>query len=187
MASILEGLARYFREKGEWEKLIPPAQQWLKMDRTNEDAYRYLMEAYARSGRHTAALKQYEVCIRALKDQLGITPQESTINLYQAIKKNGLVAQLPSRKIQESLTNNLPIQLTSFIGRENEIAEIVKLLSTNRLLTLTGVGGCGKTRLGLQVASSLVEEYSDGVWLVELASLSHPNLVLQKVASVLNI
>jgi predicted ATPase len=80
--------------------------------------------------------------------------------------------------------NNLPLQLTSFIGREREIADLRKLLTTEaRLVTLTGPGGSGKTRLALAVASGLVDEFEDGLWWVELASLSDPDLVPQTVAS----
>jgi AAA domain len=87
--------------------------------------------------------------------------------------------------------NNLPYQLTSFVGREREIAEVKQLLGTTRLLTLTGTGGCGKTRLALQVASDLLatdgKENPDGVWLVELASLSDPEVVSQGTASALRV
>src|SRR5712692_3985591 len=84
-------------------------------------------------------------------------------------------------------STNLPIQVTSFIGRDREIAEIKQALPHTRLLTLTGSGGCGKTRLALQVAASLVDSYADGVWLVELASLSDSTLVPKAVASALRI
>ncbi len=83
--------------------------------------------------------------------------------------------------------NNLPLQLSSFVGREREISELRKLLLDNRLLTLTGPGGSGKTRLALEVAKALVEAFEDGVWLVELASLSDPDLVAQTVASALGV
>jgi predicted ATPase/DNA-binding CsgD family transcriptional regulator len=83
--------------------------------------------------------------------------------------------------------NNLPLQLTSFIGREREMAQIGELLDANRLLTLTGPGGSGKTRLALAVASEAAHSFEDGVWLVELASLSDPDLVGQAVASVLGV
>ena len=98
-----------------------------------------------------------------------------------------LTSDFPSLKSLDTLPNNLPRQLTSFIGREREIEEVKKLLANTYLLTLTGSGGCGKTRLGLQVAADLVEEYKDGVWVVELAPLSDPDLVIQEVASVLGI
>jgi len=83
--------------------------------------------------------------------------------------------------------HNLPTQLTSFIGCEREITEIKRLLGTTRLLTLTGSGGCGKTRLAIQVAADLLEQYPDGVWLVELAPLSDPSLVPQAAADTLGI
>jgi non-specific serine/threonine protein kinase len=81
--------------------------------------------------------------------------------------------------------HNLPYQLTSFVGREQEIAQLEELVTANRLVTLTGAGGAGKTRLAIEVASRLVEAFPDGVWLVELAALSDPRLVPQAVVAAL--
>jgi predicted ATPase/DNA-binding winged helix-turn-helix (wHTH) protein len=83
--------------------------------------------------------------------------------------------------------HNLPQQLTSFIGRGAEIERIKEWLSSTRLLTLTGAGGCGKTRLALQVASTMLDQQPDGVWFVDLAPLSDPQLVVQAVAKALAI
>jgi predicted ATPase/DNA-binding NarL/FixJ family response regulator len=83
--------------------------------------------------------------------------------------------------------NNLPFQLTSLVGREREISEVEGLLAEARLLTLTGPGGSGKTRLALAVVSEVIEDYEDGSWLVELAPLSDPELVAQAVASALSV
>src|SRR6266508_4249027 len=80
--------------------------------------------------------------------------------------------------------HNLPYQLTSFIGREHEIAQLEELVTAHRLVTLTGAGGAGKTRLAIEVASQLIGAFADGVWLVELAALSDPRLVPQAVAQV---
>lgn len=82
---------------------------------------------------------------------------------------------------------NLPAQLTRFIGREREMADVQRLLSTTRLVTLTGTGGCGKTRLAIEAAAGLLEHYPDGVWLVELAALTDPALVTQTLAASLGI
>src|SRR5579863_2784842 len=87
----------------------------------------------------------------------------------------------------ETCSNNLPTQLSSFIGREQAIAELKSLLSTTRFLTLTGAGGSGKTRLALQVATDLLGEYEHGVWWVALDALTDPALVPQQVASSLDI
>jgi non-specific serine/threonine protein kinase len=75
---------------------------------------------------------------------------------------------------QSRSKHNLPYQLTSFVGREQEIAQLEELVTANRLVTLTGAGGAGKTRLAIEVASRLVDAFPDGVWLVELAALSDP-------------
>jgi len=83
--------------------------------------------------------------------------------------------------------HNLPYQLTSFVGREQEIAQLEELVATHRLVTLTGAGGAGKTRLAIQVASQLLDAFRDGVWLVELAALSDPRLVPQAVAQTLEV
>jgi predicted ATPase len=85
------------------------------------------------------------------------------------------------------LPHNLPLELSSFIGREREVAEVKTLVSNNRLLTLTGSGGCGKTRLALAAASEVVEEFEDGTWWVALASLSEPDLLPQTVAAALGV
>src|SRR5437762_5795640 len=87
----------------------------------------------------------------------------------------------------EARRNNLPAQLSSFIGREGEVTEIKQLVADTRLLTLTGAGGCGKTRLALRVAADLLSEYADGVWLVELAPVTDPDMVTQLAAEALSI
>ena len=86
-----------------------------------------------------------------------------------------------------SIPNNLPLPLSSFIGREREITEVKRLLTNARLVTLTGAGGCGKTRLALQVAMEVVDAFADGTWWVELAALSDPMLVSQAVLKALDL
>ncbi|HEY5307455.1 MAG TPA: adenylate/guanylate cyclase domain-containing protein, partial [Casimicrobiaceae bacterium] len=93
----------------------------------------------------------------------------------------------PPLRAQERTPNNLPQQVTSFVGREREVDEVTKLLAQTRLLTLTGVGGLGKTRLSLRVAADVVDNYPDGVWFVELAALTDAARVAQAVASTIGI
>lgn len=83
--------------------------------------------------------------------------------------------------------NNLPVPLTSFVGRAKEIAEVKKLLAETRLLTLTGSGGCGKTRLALKIATDMLSAFPDGIWFIDLAPLSDPGLVSQAIASVFDL
>jgi hypothetical protein len=85
-----------------------------------------------------------------------------------------LRVRIPPLRTLEAVSGNLPVELTMFVGRDSEIAELTGIVGSNRLVTLTGVGGVGKTRLALQVARRLVTEFSDGVWLVELAPLGDP-------------
>lgn len=92
----------------------------------------------------------------------------------------------PSRTL-DRVPNNLPRQLTSFVGREHEIAEIKTLLGKTALLTLTGVGGSGKTRLALQVTADIVNEYPDGAWWVPFAPIAEPAFVPQALTSALGI
>jgi predicted ATPase len=87
----------------------------------------------------------------------------------------------------DAIPGNLPGQATSFIGREAEVAELVGLVGAHRLVTLTGVGGVGKTRLAVQVAAELVGEFPDGVWLVELAPVGDPAVVPEAVATALGV
>jgi len=103
-------------------------------------------------------------------------------HLYQ-LNISGFPSTFPSLKTLDTYPNNLPTQLTSFIGRENEIAEIKQELESHRLITLTGSGGTGKTRLSLQVAANLLDQFSHGVWFIELAPLTDPDLIPQTILS----
>ena len=96
----------------------------------------------------------------------------------------GLPPLRPPAGAGAEAASRLPHALTPFIGREPEMAEVTKLLATSRAVTLTGVGGCGKTRLAFQVAAAMAADYRDGVFAVELAALADPSLVLQAVAQV---
>jgi predicted ATPase/class 3 adenylate cyclase len=96
-----------------------------------------------------------------------------------------LPGDFPPLRTLDALPNNLPVQLTSFVGRGQELAEVVRLLRAGRFLTLTGAGGCGKTRLALQAAADALEAYPDGAWVAELAPLADPEGVPGAVAEAL--
>ncbi len=99
----------------------------------------------------------------------------------------GLRAQFPALRTVDTVPGNLPAQQTSFVGREGEVAELVELVRAHRLVTLTGVGGVGKTRLAAHVAAELVPDFPDGVWLVELAPVGDPAAVPDAVATALGV
>lgn len=109
-------------------------------------------------------------------------------HLFQLVFSD-LPSDFSPLKSLDALPNNLPVQLTSFIGRELEIAEVKRLLNATRLLTLTGVGGTGKTRLALQAAAEVLEaqHFKDGVWVIELEQVSDPGIVPQVVAAALGV
>ncbi|MEP7207058.1 MAG: tetratricopeptide repeat protein [Casimicrobiaceae bacterium] len=107
-------------------------------------------------------------------------------HLYQLAHPD-LRRDFPALRSLESTPNNLPLQLTSFVGRAQEIEDIAALLSDARLVTLLGAGGIGKTRLALQVGAAQLDTHPDGVWLVELAALADARLVVNAVASTLGV
>ena len=109
-----------------------------------------------------------------------------TQHLFQ-VRAEGLRDSFPPLKTLDTAPGNLPSQVTSFIGRERDVVEVVEALREHRLVTLTGVGGVGKTRLALEVAADLAPEFPDGIWLIELAPVGDPDAVPDAVASVLGI
>jgi predicted ATPase/transcriptional regulator with XRE-family HTH domain len=115
-----------------------------------------------------------------LADRRRVEPATSSI---LSVKRTGNAATSPEPQVP----NNLPVQWTSFIGRERALLDVALLLEANHLVTLTGAGGCGKTRLSLEVATRQMEIYPDGVWFIELAPLADPALVGQAIASVLGL
>ncbi|MCB0204627.1 MAG: AAA family ATPase [Anaerolineae bacterium] len=98
-----------------------------------------------------------------------------------------LPAEFPPLTSLESFRHNLPVQLTSFVGRDQELARVKELLAQTRLLTLLGPGGTGKTRLSLQAAADVVDQFPDGVWFAELAPVTDPGQVVARVAATLNV
>jgi transcriptional regulator with XRE-family HTH domain len=114
-----------------------------------------------------------------LFEKLGIPPEKH--DLYIRFARSGILAS----SLENLPRNNLPHAITSFIGRQCEMIEVNRLLNSSRLVTLTGAGGSGKTRLALQAAAGTLERYQDGAWFVEFASITDPELVPQVIAGTL--
>jgi predicted ATPase/DNA-binding SARP family transcriptional activator len=169
------------------------------IDPLHEEVHRALMRLFAAGGRRQQALEQYHQLREALSRDLEAEPDPQTARLYRALLRGEVDPDPPERKpraqrarardgrVAEPARHNLPVALTSFIGRERELREVVRLLDRNRLLTLTGAGGSGKTRLGLEAATARASVRREGVWLVELAGLGDPELVAAATASALGL
>jgi predicted ATPase/DNA-binding SARP family transcriptional activator len=153
-----------------WNDILEWADRWISFGHAPEMAYRTLMTAYDALGDGAKVASTYERCVHALRE-LDLEPSEQTQALV----------------FKRSSSLNIPIPLTSFIGRERELKEVVDLLSKSRLVTLTGAGGVGKTRLAIQVVAEVLELFPDGVWFLDLAPLNDPALVPNTLANVLGL
>ena len=179
----VQGLGRlfaYHQQAGAHEEAVQTGLRLLALDPLQEPVHRAVMSLYARLGRRQAALRQYQLCVDALKRELNARPEAETIHLYQQISKDPPVPPATA-------PTNLPASSSELIDRETETRDVVDLVARHRLVTLTGTGGIGKTRLGVEVARHLLPDFVDGVWLAELAPLSDPSLVPVSVAVALKL
>ena len=195
---LLHKLAALYESRAKFEQGAEVSRKLLALDELDEDAHRSLMRSLSLGGNRQQAVKQFEQCRAVLKKELDVEPENETRELFEQIvsgkfqpqtKQSQLSADLSGGKSSTPPTprTNLPHQLTSFVGRAGEIAEIKNLLKRTRLLTLTGAGGIGKTRLALESAGELLDKFRDGVWFVELAALSDSSLVVRAAAAVLGV
>ncbi len=157
-----------------------------------------LMLALYRTGRQAEALAAYRAARSALVDELGIEPSVELRQLHEAIlaQDEALLQTDPGQPAAPTGTGattdgrapghvHLPVQATPLIGREHELAELMTLADSRRLITLTGTGGTGKSRLGMAFAAGLADRYPDGVWWVPLAMVSEARLVPAAIAAAL--
>jgi pentatricopeptide repeat protein len=183
-------LLEILQAEGRWSEIPDWGTRWIGMGQWPEPAYRALMSAYANTGDTSKAVAMYERLTRGLQKEMGVKPSEQTQALYKRIKigwradakkeitvqgvqpqKTPAETSTPSFSLPRVRRSNLPKPLTSFIGREKEIQQVEQLVSRARLVTITGSGGVGKTRLAIQVAEAQTSSFKDGTLWVELASL----------------
>ncbi len=185
--SALERVSEHYEQSGNLDKGIAAALKQVDLAPWQEEAHQRLMRLLALNGQRSAALAQYETCRQVLDKELGVPPSIATTALYEHILAGELVAAAHPSQTTTSRHSNLPEQLTPFIGRQREITQVRELLRAHRLVTLTGSGGVGKTRLSLQVAGQMLAEMPDGIWYLELAPISDPDRVPQSVAAALGL
>lgn len=204
--TALADLIIHYQEQGQFGEAIQYAQKLLAIDPLQEEIQRQLMALFTLNNQKTAALAQYEQFVQILDAELGVEPDEETTALYQQIVAGGWGAEeqrsrgendnsahLPTSSspyplIPSSPRHNLPTATTTFIGREAELAQIEEwLLDVNgRLLTITGPGGMGKTRLAQEAARAQIGTFADGVWAISLVAYNQFAEVVTAVAETID-
>ncbi|MEW5717170.1 MAG: tetratricopeptide repeat protein, partial [Chloroflexota bacterium] len=205
MARLLDALV----EERRWSDVLDWGERWIALGQTPEPAYRALMRAHSALGDLSKVAAVCQRCTESMRAQLGVEPSEQTRALFEQLCKGARpsAASLVSKdnfvrpstieqEVRFALSampaapprSNVPVPLTTFIGREEEIEEIKRHLSTTRLLTLTGMGGVGKTRLATEAARALhsAGHFQDGARWVELGQLTNPAFVPHAVAKVVD-
>jgi predicted ATPase/DNA-binding SARP family transcriptional activator len=181
----LEALSEAAAGDGDWAEAVKAAEEAVAVEPFRESAHLRLMAAHRGSGNRGEALRAYERARRLLAEELGVDPSPPMQEAYVALLGDeGAPAPAPRRTAPAP---RLPLPLTSFVGRTGAVAEVRRLLASTRLLSLTGTGGMGKTRLALETAAEEAAAGARGVALVELGPLSDADLVPQQVLSALGL
>jgi predicted ATPase/DNA-binding SARP family transcriptional activator len=179
-------LANYYERREEFEAARRYASRQLELDPWREDAHLQLMRVLAISGERSTALAQYEHCKKVLADELGVEPSAKVRDLYEQIRLGTLIPMpTPAAKTSSAPIHNLPVSLTPFVGREQELADLTELITNPdcRCITLVGPGGIGKTRLGLRVAEQQRSNFNDGVAFIPLVSVVSVEAAIPAIAN----
>lgn len=162
----LTQLQQSYAEAADWGNLATVARRQLALAPWQESAHRHLIQALAAQGQRSTALEQYERCAAILRAELGVEPTPATQELAARLRSNGATPTVtaPAR-------HNLPQQPKTLIGRKTEIQQIYDWVQQERLVTLLGLGGVGKSRLALAVAQKALPDFADGVWFVPLSAI----------------
>ncbi len=170
----------------EFQTAIGYARRLLQADPLSEDAYRKLMSLYAEIGDRANVVRVYQTCVAVLQRELDTEPSATTRELFERLRhQEKIVERAITPRVQHK--SNLPVPLTSFIGRTRELAEICAQLERARLVTLTGVGGGGKTRLAIQAAHEIATDFPDGAWFIDLAPITETTNIASTCAAVLGL
>lgn len=168
---VLEYLARSGMNRGAYSQALSHARQLAALDPLDEGAHRLLIRLYAKTGQPGLAVRQYEKCKTLLAKELGVLPEDETRALGERIRKSGRNGEI--RSAAALPRTRLPVRSTRFVGRKDEIKALAGLLAGHevRLLTLSGQGGVGKTRLALEFAETLMDCFPHGVFFIGMVGL----------------
>ncbi len=184
-----ERLASLLEEAHDFAAAIVYARRLIRADPLDEAAYRRLMRLHALSGNRTGVVRAFNACAVVLRRELAAAPGDETRAAHQAALAQAAevaaAAALAPADAGRAATDNLPQQLTPLIGRGDDVTQVRRLLAGYRLVTLTGPGGVGKTRLALGVAFALRAEFPDGVWWADLGPVADEALVAPTIAAAL--
>jgi len=191
-AAVLQRLVEDHELRGEHDQALARCRSWLELDPLEESVHRRLMHLYALCGQRAAALRQYARCRETLRRELGEDPESQTEILYAEIRRLQslpLAFSTPPRFSAAGDMQANAARLLPLVGREAELAAIRRLLMRPdvRMLTLTGPGGAGKTRLALQAASQLRARFADGASLVDLSTVREVEAVVPAIAAALQL
>lgn len=183
---VLVYLSNEYALLGEYELARRYAARQLELDPWREEAHYQLMRVLALDGQRSAALVQYENCKKVLAEELGVEPSAETRDLYEQIRQGTLKPkEQPHTQISAAPVHNIPIPLTPFFGREQELTELSRLIADPnwRCITVAGPGGIGKTRLALQAADEHKYKFAHGSAFVPLASVASVEAVIPTIAN----
>ncbi|MCU0522220.1 MAG: tetratricopeptide repeat protein [Anaerolineae bacterium] len=192
-AGALERLTRHHGAHGSIDMALSAARRWSSLDPLNEPAQRALMTLYAQAGQRATAIHQYDALLRNLKSAR-LEPAPETVATYRKVRSGEIedvttpvASDVVIAVAEPQPRHNLPVQATTFIGRDAELAELYDLLVLPecRLITLTGPGGIGKTRLALKAAQEQVQAFPDGVAFVPLAAAADLSALISAIVEAL--
>lgn len=175
----LTRLQQHYAENGCWGELVAVARRQLALVPWQESAHRNLMQALAAQGQRDAALEQYARCIAVLQHELGVEPAPATQEIAVRLRRNGAADNNAAPVV---IRHNLPQQSKTLVGRKAEIGQIYDLIQQERLVTLLGLGGVGKSRLAQAVAQKALHDFADGVWFVSLAQIEATDNAPDRIA-----
>jgi predicted ATPase/DNA-binding SARP family transcriptional activator/DNA-binding CsgD family transcriptional regulator len=187
---LLIGLADALAQHGTFDDEVEALEQVLALEPTHEEAATRLMLVLTRNGQRQRAIQVYQRLAAAVHEDVGASPSPETQRVYTAVLAGSGDVRTTGRANEpavEDHDHNLREPLTRFIGREDLLSTLKTTLDHARLVTLTGPGGCGKTRLALATAQAVRQRFTDGAWFIDLGLLNTPEAIPQAVASAMKI